>query len=211
MTSRSARRQKKKGSQLSHTNQERMASSLVHRYQPSVQDNKVYPVRLTVQTVLASNGIGLLNGIITMNPSGSAEWTVNSNLYDDFRVMGIRVRLISLQQYSVTALCTPVVIAYDDNNATALASFDAGLQYNTHHLFPSVFQMSAFGAQNRDCCLEYVFMRPTAGKDTAVIWVDTANPGNTLGAVKFYGGSLTNSTNYITACVDYYVQFRGRN
>lgn len=190
---------------------EQQAIDMTVKFQPSVQDNKIYPVRLTYQAVFGSSGIGLLNGVISMNPSASSEWTSNTNLYDDFRVMGIRVRIISLQQYSVTALCTPVVIAYDDQSSGALTSFDAGLQYNTHHLFPSVFQQSAFGAHNKDCCLEYIFMRPTAGKDTAVLWIDTAAPASSLGAVKFYGGSLTASTNYFTAVVDYYVQFRGRN
>lgn len=194
-----------------HNKPEQKAVHMMVAYQPSVQDNKIYPVRLTYQAVFGSSGIGLLNGIVAMNPSGSAEWTTNTQLYDDFRVMGIRVRLISLQQYSVTALCTPVVIAYDDNNSSALTSFDAGLQYNTHHLFPSVFQQSAFGAVNKDCCLEYVFMRPTSGKDTPVTWADTSSPALALGAVKFYGGSLTASTNYFTAIVDYYVQFRGRS
>lgn len=189
---------------------ERKALNMMVRYQPSVQDNRIYAVRLTFQQLITSNGLGIINTVCNMAPNGSSEWSINASLYDDFRVMGMRARIFSLQQFSLTALNAPTVLAYDDNNSTALTSFDSGVQYNTHHVFPAVFSHTIVPI-DRDCCLEYLFMRPTSGSQTAIVWTDTSNPTNAVGALKLYASGVSNTTNYFTITYDWYVQFRGRS
>ena len=191
--------------------QQVMAKRLVNAYTPSVQDSRIFKERLTYSTAIASNGAGTINSVISMNPSSSGEWASYAALYDEFRVVGIRVRLVSKQQYSVTAANDSVAIAYDDNNTTALTSLDAGLQYDTSHLLPAVFAHSATGGLNQETCPTFVFMRPKQGGNTPINWIDTSFPVNSLGGVKFYGTNLNISINYYIASVDWYVEFRGRS
>ena len=188
-----------------------MARKLVNAYTPSVQDSRIFKERLTWSTTIASNAGGVINTVISMNPSSSAEWASFQALYDEFRVVGIRLRLVSKQQFSVTAANDSVAIAYDDNNTTALTSLDAGLQYDTSHLMPAVFTHSATGGLNQETCPTFIFMRPKQGGNTAVNWIDTGFAVNSLGGVKFYAANLALSANYYICSVDWYVEFRGRS
>lgn len=176
------------------------------------QDNKVQHERLVGSVPISSSALGVINTVISMDPSGlaGAEWTSMANLYDDFRVKGIRVRLSSKQQYSVTAQTDMVVICYDNQNLTALTSLNDGLQYSTSKVFNAVWTHSTTG-ENRDSCLTFSWARPTAGKNTAISWTPTSSPGSDLGAVKFYSVNLTASTTYMVAAVEYFIEFRGRN
>ena len=192
--------------------QQRIANRLVTQYQPSVADNRIYKERLTNNTVSVSNSVtGNINTVISMNPSGSAEWTSMANLYDQFRVKGIRVRLVSKQQFSVTAINDGAVICYDNDDSTVLTGTDAGLQYNTSHLFPAIWAHTSTGNDNKAGILEFVFMRPTAGANTSVEWIPTSTPSNSLGSVKFFAAALTTSTAYWVIFIDYFLEFRSRN
>lgn len=203
----SGRPQKK---QRTHPGPQARVNAMVNKYQPSVQDQRIYPVRLTNNARYNSNVGGIINTPISMNPNGSTEWANCTSLYDEFRVRAIRIRLVSLQQYSVTAANNGAAICYDNDNTTALTSQDAGLQYNTSHLFPAVFGHVAQGNDNKAGVLEFVFSRPTAGANTAIPWIDVAAPANSLGSVKFYCDGLTASTAYWQVYVDWFVEFRGR-
>lgn len=184
---------------------------MVKIYQPVVEDNRVYKVRLQWSTGISSNAAGTINTVFGMDPSSSGEWVSNTNLYDDFRVLGIRLRLISTQQFSVTKANDALVIAYDDNSSAALGTLDAGLQYNTHHLMPCVWSHSATGGSDRECVPTFMFLRPNAGKNTAIPWIPTNTPAGSIGAVKFFATNLTVSTTYLVVAVDWYCEFRGRN
>jgi hypothetical protein len=175
------------------------------------QDNKIIRIRLTDDNLISSNGVGVVNKVITMDPSTSVEWGSSSALYDEFRVMGVRVYLFSRQQGSVTAATDAMVCAYDNNTSAALASLAAGCQYATSHKFNAITYHQATGRENADSALVFSFVRPTAGKDTSIAWVNTAVPANSDGSVKFYGANLTNSINYYSYVVEWFCEFRGRN
>ena len=185
---------------------------LVNQYQPSVADNRIYKERLTNNTVSVSNAVtGNINTVISMNPSGSAEWATLAALYDEFRVMGIRIRLISKQQFSVTAINDGAVICYDNNDSTVLTGTDQGLQYNTSHLFPAVWAHAPNGTDNKAGILEFLSMRPTAAANTPIDWIATSTPAGSLGSVKTFAPSLTAATAYWVVFIDYFVEFRGRS
>ena len=191
---------------------QRAANRMLHTYQPDVVDSRIYKERLTNNTVSVSNSVsGNINTVVSMNPSGSAEWGTLAALYDEFRVMGIRIRLVSKQQFSVTAINDGAVICYDNNDSTVLTGTDVGLQYNTSHLFPAIWAHTATGSDNRAGVLEFTFMRPSQGANTPIDWVPTSTPAGSLGSVKFFASALTVSTAYWVVFMDYFVEFRGRS
>jgi hypothetical protein len=145
-----------------------------------------------------------------MNPSTSAEWADYSALYDEFRVIGVRIRLVSTQQFSVTAANSMCVIVFDNDDTATLGSVDAGLQYNAHYLFPAVVAHAPATTENKDTCLDYTFMRPTGGKNTPIDWIDVASAAGSLGAVKYFSTNLTVSLKYFDAAVEWFVELRGR-
>ena len=188
----------------------RKVSKLINRYTPVVADNRIEKARLTVVSTLTTSVAGSWTTVFTMNPSSSSEWTTFTNLYDQFRVIGVRLRLVSNQQFSVTKANDMAVFAFDNDNTTALASVDAGLQYNTSHVLSAVWTHSSTGALEKNGVIDLVWMRPTAGRNTAIDWIDAATPANSLGGVKCFAQALTASTQYMTVAIEYYVEFRGR-
>jgi hypothetical protein len=186
-------------------------SKFEKKYVNTAQDNKIQRIRLSVDNLVASNGIGIINAVINMDPSSSVEWAATSALYDEFRVMGIKVHLFSRQQGSVTAATDVAVIAYDNNTSAALTSLAAGSQYATSHLFSSIWYQNSSERVNAGNGLVFEFMRPTSGKDTAITWVSTALPANSEGSVKFYAANQSNSTTYWSYVAYWFVELRGRN
>jgi len=187
------------------------AKRLEHQYQANPTDQRIHKYRLTTSLAVNSTAAGIINQVISMNPATSSEWGTLTSLYDQFRVMGIRIRLVSCQQYSVTAKNDLCVICYDNDNSTALTSVDAGQQYDTSELFSPIWSHVSTEGTNRSNLLEFVFQRPSSGKNTPIDWLDAAVPANSVGSVKFYSTNLTVSTQYMSAAVDWYVEFRGRN
>ena len=173
------------------------------------QDNKIVRMRLTRSGVISSNGLGVIASVLTTDPSNSSEWASAAALYDEFRIIGTCVKLVSKQQYSVTAATDMIVVAYDDDDVTALTSVNQGLEYSNSHVFNAVFTHNAPTGDNQDCALKYTYLRPTSGDP--IHWEDVSNPTTLKGAVKFYGANLTNSINYMVYSQEYFVEFRGRS
>lgn len=203
-------KQKKQKTDLRRTHEMKI-DNVVERFTPSIQDNRIFKERLNYSFQVNSNVGGVINTVLGMDPSFAAEWSTYASLYDSFRVIGVRIRLVSKQQYSLTVANDSVVIAYDDNNVSALTSLDGGLQYNTSHVFSAVWSHVATGTSNYTGVLDFSFLRPTAGRKTPIDWIPTSTPGGSLGAVKFYATNLAISTTYMIASADWYVEFRGRN
>jgi hypothetical protein len=186
-------------------------SRFEQKYVTTSQDNKIQRIRVTYDNLISSNGVGVINTVIGMDPSVSTEWGSVSALYDEFRVMGVRVYLVSRQQGSVTAATDMTVIAYDNNTSAALSSLAQGCQFATSYKFNAIWSHQANGRENSGNCLVFSFMRPTAGKDTAIAWVNTALPSGSDGSVKFYCANLTNSIAYMSYNIEYFIELRGRN
>jgi len=158
---------------------------------------------------LGSNSLGTINTGVSMNPSVSNEWTSLANLYDEFRVMGCRVRLVSKQQGSVTALTDALVTVYDNDNFTALTSYDLAFQYQNARVSNSIWTHQT-EKENQESCITYAWRRPTAGGNTSISWIDTQIPAGSLGSVKWFATNLTASTVYHTYFFEWFVEFRGR-
>lgn len=181
-------------------------STIARRYQ-NPSGNAISRMRLTSAGAIASNAATIINTVISANPSSSSEWSSVTNLYDEFRVIGMRIKLVSLQQYSVTAANGYAVVAFDNSDSIAFSSLDFGHQLETSKIFSAIFQHAA--VSDKDSALCYSFVRPSSGK-SAIEWVDTGNPALSLGSIKFYASNLTASTNYWNYTVEWFIEVRGR-
>lgn len=179
------------------------------RFTNPLQDNKIYPVRLSVANTMSTSVGGALNNTFILDPSSSSDWANYATIYDEFRVIGVRIRMVSLQQYSVTNANGIGVIVFDNDDTTALTSVQNGLELDTHRIFSAVFQHAALGDDNKDGCLTFVWKRPTS-KDSPILWQDIGGPSGSLGAVKLYVGGLQGSTAYLQYAFEWFTEFRGR-
>jgi len=179
------------------------------QYTSAFQDNRIVKMRLIRTLGVSSNALGTIAQVFTMDPSNSTEWASASALYDEFRVVGSRVKIISTQQYSVTKATDMVVICYDNDDVTALTSVAQGYEFSNSHVFNAVFTHNCPMKEDQDCALVYSFLRPTSGH--AIDWVDVSNPTNLLGSIKTYVTNLTVSTSYWVVAQEWFVEFRGRS
>jgi hypothetical protein len=179
--------------------------SLERVFNPPQSQQRIQRFSLKFTLDITSDVLGGMQGVITMQPNGSPDWASCSGLYDEFRVLGIRVDLVSLQQYSVTSKNSIIGFCFDNDSSAIPANFAAIEGYDSLKLVPAVFQhtngqMFSFGWE-----------RPASGMNTAIDWIDVATPGNSLGGILYSNsGPLTASTAYYYYVVYWYVEFRGR-
>jgi hypothetical protein len=171
------------------------------------QDNNI--IRTTIHGVgnIASSAGGLINTVITMNPNtlASSEFATDfASAYDQFRVLGCRLRLVSQQTNSTTVANNMLVVLFDNDDSTAITSYTNGLQFSTSIASACIFQHCDGDVFQR------TWWRPTRGEDTPIDWVDCNTPANSLGSIKLYGDTLTATTNYFTYEVELFCEFRGR-
>jgi len=202
---------KSKKSQRSASQPKMSAVMRIERsYLPSTDNKKIEKVRLVGTGSISSSAIGVLNAVIGLNPSSAPDWGSYSTIYDEFRVMAVRISLVSEQQFSLTALNGLVGVAYDNDDSVALTSIGAVLAYDTAQMMAAVFTHNANGRENYDTLNRFSWSRPTTGVATSVVWIDVASPGSITGSIKFYGTGLTNSISYYQFALEYFCEFRGR-
>jgi len=178
-------------------------------FRPAADNNRIYKQRLIATGSISTSAIGTINTVLTMNPSGTSEWTQLSALYDEFRIVGTRVSLVPKQQYSVTAMNNLAGVAFDNDDTVTLTSLTSALEYDTAQSFQTIWQGTVYSEENRTALLRFSWARPTAGSNTAIIWCDVASPATSLGSVKFYAFG-TNSTLYWDYLIELFAEFRGR-
>ncbi len=175
-------------------------------YGTGSQDNRI--VRATIHGIsqLSSNAIGTLATAISMDPNtfASTDWADFSAAYDEFRVIGVEIEMVSLLQNSVTASNNVLITFYDNDSTTTASSYTQALQYGTSKTSSAIFQHS--GGKT----LKYTFWRPTAGSETNIPWIDVAASSGSAGSIGVYAESLNNSTAYIGYTVRCFCEFRGR-
>jgi len=191
---------KKKGNTIQH---------IERRFTASSTDQIITKLRLIVTGTVTSNAGGVVNAVINMNPSGSSEWTSISTLWDEFRVLGVRVRLIPRQQFSVTAINTLLTVVYDNDDSVTLTSGNAAAEYDTAHFTGTVFSQVS-RPENQDNVQAYSWARPSSGNNTAIPWVDVAGPSASNGSVKFFATGATASTSYFDYVFEWFTEVRGR-
>lgn len=169
-------------------------------------DNKILKATIHGAATISSTGAGIINTTFSMDPSAltGTDWADFSSTYDEFRVIGCEITLVSLFQNSITAANNLLILAFDNDSSTAPTSYTTALQYSTSRTSSAIFQHSG-GATLRS-----TWWRPTAGSETTIPWVDVAAPSGSVGAILLYSESLNLSAAYLAASVRLYVELRGR-
>lgn len=169
-------------------------------------DNKIVRATIHGAATISSNGAGIINTAITMDPSviAGTDWADFSSTYDEFRVIGAEISLVSLFQNSITAANNLYVLAFDNDSTVTPSSYSTALQYSTSDSSSVIFQHSGGKLKVK------TYWRPSSGTDTPINWVDVATPSGSAGCILMYAESLNLSAAYLATSVRYFVEFRGR-
>ncbi len=159
---------------------------------------------LVTSGTVSSDGAGTLVRTLLMDPSSASDWNLVSNYYDEFRVVGVRLLLLSSQQFSVTAINALGYIIFD-NDSTAAPSFSTAQQYVNKRIIPSVF------SHTNGKMLVYQHERPVS-KSSPIPWSDVATPSGSPGSVSiiFNTAALSLSTKYFEYQLEWMIECRGR-
>lgn len=181
-----------------------MGLAIVNQFHQQTNPNHITNIRTALTGSISTNVIGVITQTLNFRPDSCSEWASLAALYDEFRVVAVRLSLIPYQQGTVTAINGLVVLDFDNNDNGALTTIDQALESETARIIPSIWYA------NRGRVEQYTHARPSAGKNTEIPWQDTATPAACIGAVKMYSTILSTSVPYFTYTMEYFIQFRGR-
>lgn len=171
-------------------------------FAPTNQDNRIIRAILHTEGTLSSTAGGVIANSFGMDPSGCPDWADFSSTYDEFRVLGTRLKLVSAQTNSTAINNANAAIAFDNDNSSAPTGLNQLTQYRNARVLSII--MDHVGGRP----FLYTCWRPTSG--VPIAWVDIANPSGSLGATRLYSSGLTASTAYLYWSIEYLVEFRGR-
>jgi hypothetical protein len=180
------------------------ARSVISVTSAPAANNYIEKVRLVANGSLTSTAGGFIVNTLGMNPSGTSEWGSYSTIFDQFRVLAVRLTLIPKQVGTITTTNSLVVAVFDNDDTTALGSLNAALEYATARPFGALWNENQSGPK------QITWARPVSGRATAIDWIDVAVPANSLGSIKFYSDTLTASITYFEFSIEYFTEFRGR-
>jgi hypothetical protein len=166
------------------------------------QDQRIDRHTVHFESTISSAGGGTIRANLGMDPSAAGDWADFTSIYDEFRIVGVRIYLVSAQTNSTAINNGILAIAYDDDTNSAPASVSAVRQYATSTVHSTIM------THNQGKPLTLVYWRPTTG--VPPLWIDVATPSGSLGSILIAADGLTASTSYIQYALDYYVEFRGR-
>ncbi len=163
-----------------------------------VTPNKIFRIRLGSWQNITASGAGLVDDTFPTDPSVSADWSALALLFDEFRVVSMRVRYeANSRYYSSTTSITQngIGVMFDNNDNTALSSLDQVVNAS-HHKFCS-FKSFDFSATRPQ-------ITPSA------YWTPTASPGASPGSIKMLSGGNPASALLGTVFVYYNIEARMR-
>jgi len=179
-------------------------AKIAQEFKASTDNQHLSTQRLVVSNNVTTTVGGIINNTFPMNPSGTSEWSTFATIYDEFRVLAVRITLVSLQQFSVTNANAMLFVVFDNDDSNALGSNTAALSYDTCRVASAVMTHSGgrpFSA---------MWARPTAGKNTAIPWVDIGSPAGSIGSIKLFSSGLAASVGYLQYSIEYFTEYRGR-
>jgi hypothetical protein len=179
-------------------------AKLQSQYRATTDNQHIAKVRLIASGTISSSATGTIYSVLNANPSSGSEWSSYAAIYDEARVLGMKISLIPVQQGTVTSINSIGAILFDNDDSTALTSLNAGLEYDNAVIIPAIWY------QDSGHATQYIWARPTAGKNTAIPWVDVAVPSGNNGSIKLAFAGLTSTTAYFIYCVEWLCEFRGR-
>jgi hypothetical protein len=167
--------------------------------------NRVVTVVLAQQATLTTSAGGVFAGAFSMDPSGSAEWASFAALYDQFRVIGGNLKIVSAIANGNTTVANGIVaFAFDNDSSAAPANYGQIMQFAEVTDVPACWTSGTIK--------QIPFRRPMkrGTPQSQFLWYDEASPSASPGGLKFYGSGLSNSTTYWSYILEYVVQFQLR-
>ncbi len=150
-------------------------------------------MELRYYAALSSDAGGLIDDVISNNPSSGSGWSSFAGIYGEYRVLGVRLDFKPSDRYSkVTSLTTPGFVVIDNESSSSLASTAAATGYYT----------AKFISLDDPWSLE---MR--MGETDQADFLPTASPSSTQWA-KFYLDGMSASKSYGGILVTLLVQFK---
>jgi len=148
--------------------------------------------------LLTTNGSGNLAAAIGVaNLTSYTDYSDFTGHYDEYRVIGGRLKLYSVLGPGHTNPCSLFAIAFDNDasSSTVPTSTNSVIRYATS-------RVSNIG---RDAKFYFTFETPSNMR----LWFDCASPTD-QGAILYYATSLSNTTTYVKYELETIVEFRGR-
>lgn len=164
-------------------------------------DNRIYKRRLPLVGTITSDAVGRIKDTINFNPSTCPDWTSCSGLYDQFRVVGARLKMVPRTQNTVTLASNALFVVFDNDDSAVMTSYAEAAEYQNSHFVPVLY--------NNSHTYSFTFARPSSGSETSLDWHDVATPTASVGAIKLYADTLSLTTNYFAYLIEYAIEFRG--
>lgn len=164
-----------------------------------------YVLQLHYITALATGGgVTVLNPVFANDPSGSSEWSSCQALFDSYRVLAMELKFIPASYVGTGLTGGTLLIVSDYEDATALASQAAALQYDS-------VQLRNIGTTTNPSAVGWRY-GPWKARGNNMLWSSTLTGMFTqaVGSIKCRADSLTATTGYGAIVLYWLVQFRGR-
>jgi hypothetical protein len=157
-----------------------------------------------VSATAATDLAGTLSYTTNLDPSVAQDWGLISAYYDEFRVIGVKIHLTSLQQFSVTAL-NGLGIILMDNDSSTVNTYVSALQYANKRWIPAVFT-------HQNCKVPVFSFKRPEDKTSPIPWIDVATASGSLGSIQivFAPAALTASISYFNVGIEFLLEARGR-
>lgn len=153
-------------------------------------------INLHYSGYLQSTAGAVINQVWSNDPGYAADWSSFSNIYAEYRVLGLEVLYYPSNRYSkTTVVCVPILGVIDRVSASPLTSITQAMAYD-----------SARVLSLEDPWSYKLYMQ---GSDEAVFVPTTSTTVNQ--SIKLFGDGLSVSTAYGRILIYYLVQFRGRS
>ncbi len=167
--------------------------------------NVVRRIVLSVTGTIASDGAGVIAGAISMNPSGSSEWSSFAVIYDQFRVLGGVLNLMCTRPLNDTGAPTIVRFAFDNDSTATPTSYGDVMQFAEVTDVPSIWTSGTI--------MKVPFKRPVKSGtvQSQFVWYDEATPSASPGSLKYYGSGANATTGFMRYVLDYLVEFQVRS
>lgn len=164
---------------------------------------RVERYRLSLFDTLSSDVSGAILQAITIDPTGSNDWTALTGLYGEFRVRGGRFQFAPITAANVNDLGGLVAVAYQNIVASAPTGFSTLLPLATRQMYNAANITHSLPVYN--------FVVPMVGKDNPIEWLSTSAAFTPTSSLLFATAPLlTVSTNYFFYVLDLFVEFRTR-
>jgi len=156
--------------------------------------------KLSSDFFMNSSAGGVINNLASLAPNTYTDWSALSSLYDEFRVIGAKIRLFPMFPNSTTLLNNVLVICYDNDDASnVLGGFTDGTDYSISKVAPVINSTGAPITLTAQVSF-------TANNGN---WFTTGTANAYPHSFKTYADALTVSTAYFHVFIELIIQLRG--